>query len=327
MRADCPAGTGRRLASMPDATPVTLVGGEALYDLWIDEAGALHGRPGGGPFTTARTIARLGQRAAFLGRLSRDRAGRALAAMLTDDGVELDTAVRTDAPTTLALADIGADGSARYGFYERGTAAPGLRPADALARLPDDVGILHVGTLGLALEPIATALEAVVDRLAGRALVVVDPNIRPWVIAHEAAYRHRLERVLQHADIVKISEDDLAWLAPGTEPVAAVRGLLAGRASANRVALLTRGAEGVTVVTATDAVAVPAVPARVVDTIGAGDAFAGGVLAYWAREGLGRDDLADLDRVLDAARFGTLVAARTCERPGAVPPRLEELDA
>jgi fructokinase len=153
--------------------------------------------------------------------------------------------------------------------------------------------------------------------------VVVDPNVRPWVIAHPAAYRHRLARVLHHADLVKVSKDDLAWLAPGVEPLAAVRGLLAGRL---RVALLTRGAAGVTVVTAADAVDVPAVPAQLVDTIGAGDAFAGGVLAHWAGEGLGRDDLADLDRVVAAAGFGALVAARTCERAGAMPPRRDEIE-
>jgi fructokinase len=302
--------------------PLTLVGGEALYDLWIDGDGALHGRPGGGPFTTARTVARLGQPVAFLGRLSRDRAGAALARMLAEDGVRLEATVRTDAPTTLALADIGAGGDAHYSFYERGTAAPGLRPADALARLPDAVGILHVGSLGLALEPIGTALEAVVERLAGRALVVLDPNVRPWVIAHPAAYRHRLERMLVHADLVKVSEEDLAWLAPGVEPVAAARGLLTGR---GRVALLTRGAAGATVVTGAEAVDVPAAPARVVDTIGAGDAFAGGILAFWAREDLDRAALGDLDRVVAAARFAALVAARTCERPGALPPRLAEL--
>ena len=87
-----------------------LVGGEALYDLVAgpddgDAAGALTGHAGGGPFNTARTIGRLGQPVAFLGGLSTDRLGATHARMLTDDGVSLDCVVRSDRPTTLALAN------------------------------------------------------------------------------------------------------------------------------------------------------------------------------------------------------------------------------
>ena len=160
-----------------------LVGGEALYDLVVQGDGDdLRGHPGGGPFNTARTVGRLGQPVAYLGRLSSDRFGQRLEALLSDDGVGLESVVRTDDPTTLALAEVDHEGVARYRFYERGTAAPGLTPearSRAAGRRSD---ILHVGTLGLALEPVATALEAVVERLADRALIAVDPNCRPWVI-------------------------------------------------------------------------------------------------------------------------------------------------
>ena len=143
-----------------------VVGGEALYDLVVQGPGdSLDGHPGGGPFNTARTIGRLGQPVADLGRLSRDRFGRRLEALLADDGVALGSVVHTDEPTTLALAEVDGDGVARSRFYERGTAAPGLEPGAALAALPDTVDMLHVGTLGLALEPVASALEAVVEHL------------------------------------------------------------------------------------------------------------------------------------------------------------------
>ena len=141
-----------------------LVGGEALYDLVLQGSDDdLHGHPGGGPFNTARTIGRLEQPVAYLGRLSSDRFGQRLEALLADDGVSLECVVRTDDPTTLALAEVDDDGVARYRFYERGTAAPGLTPEAALEALPADVDMLHVGTLGLALEPVATALEGVVE--------------------------------------------------------------------------------------------------------------------------------------------------------------------
>ena len=113
-----------------------LVGGEALFDLVYDGDEDLQGHPGGAAFNTARTIGRLGQPVAYLGRLSTDRFGTRLERMLAADGVRLDAVVRTDEPTTLALAELDETGSARYRFYERATSAPGLTPEAALAALP-----------------------------------------------------------------------------------------------------------------------------------------------------------------------------------------------
>ena len=301
-----------------------LVGGEALYDLVLQDSDEdLRGHPGGGPFNTARTVGRLDQPVAYLGRLSTDRFGQRLEALLTDDGVSLESVVHTDEPTTLALAEVDHDGVARYRFYERGTAAPGLTVDAALAALPQHVDILHVGTLGLALEPVATALEAVVTHLSS-ALVAVDPNCRPWVVDDADAYRARIHRVLGSAHVLKVSEEDVAFLEPERTAVEAVRALLEHGPS---VGLLTRGPNGALVVTRTAEVAVPAPRAKVVDTIGAGDAFGGGFLAWWSERGLGRDELGNIDLVVEATEFACLVAARTCSRPGAQPPWRHELNA
>jgi fructokinase len=301
-----------------------LVGGEALFDLVLqDGVEDLHGHPGGGPFNAARTIGRLEQPVAFLGRLSTDRFGERLLAMLADDGVDLGSVVRTDEPTTLALAEVDHEGVARYRFYERGTSAPGLTPEAALGALPSDVRFLHVGTLGLTLDPMATALEAVVAQLAGDALVAVDPNCRPWVVGDHAAYQARIRRVLAHGHVLKVSEEDLAYLEPDRPAVEGVRALLEHGPT---VGLLTRGPHGALVITRTAEVVVPAPRAKVVDTIGAGDAFGGGFLAYWSERGLGREALTDIDTVVEATRFACLVAARTCSRPGASPPYRHELD-
>jgi fructokinase len=303
---------------------VILVGGEALFDLVPQDGSGeeLIGHPGGGPFNTARTVGRLDQPVAYLGRLSTDHFGQRHEALLGDDGVSLECVLRTDEPTTLALAEVNAEGVARYRFYERGTAAPGLTPEAALAALPEGVRFLHVGTLGLALEPVATALEAVVERLAGEALIAVDPNCRPWVIDDKDAYRERLYRILSHAHLVKVSEEDLEFLQPGLPPVEAVRALLERGPT---VGLFTRGPNGALVITRTAEVAVPAPRAKVVDTIGAGDAFGGGFLSWWSEHGLGPEDLGQIDLVVEATAFACLVAARTCSRPGASPPYRSEL--
>ena len=302
---------------------VILVCGEALYDLVATDSDDLKAHPGGGPFNAARTIARLEQPAAYLGRLSNDRFGARLERILVDDGVHVESVVRTEDPTTLALAELDGSGSVtRYRFYAEGTSAAGLTPEAALAALPAEVDTVFVGTLGLVLEPMATALEAVVDRLSPGAFVAVDPNCRPWVIADPAAYRRRLRRILGRSDLVKVSEEDVAWLHPDRDPIEATRALLADGPS---VGVLTRGADGAVVVTAERDVAVAPPPVKVVDTIGAGDAFAGGLLAWRREHGLGADALSDLDTAVEAARFACAVAARTCERAGASPPYRAEL--
>jgi fructokinase len=300
-----------------------VVAGEALYDLVLQgPSDDLRGHPGGAAFNAARTIGRLEQPVSYLGRVSTDTFGQRLQGMLERDGVGLGSMVTTDDPTTLALAEVDHEGVARYRFYERGTAVPGLTPDLAIAALPERVDMLHVGTLAITLEPVATALEAVVDHLAGHALIAVDPNIRPTVIDDEAGYRERLGRILSRSHVVKVSEEDLAWLDGDQPPVEAVRGLLAHGPT---LGLLTRGPNGALVVTRTAEVAVPAPRAKVVDTIGAGDAFGGGFLAWWSEHGLTRDDLGTIDLAVEATKFACLVAARTCSRPGAEPPFRSEL--
>ena len=137
---------------------------------------------------------------------------------------------------------------------------------------------------------------------------MVDPNVRPSIIGDADTYRRRLRRVLGRSDVVKVSEEDLAWLEPQRSAADAARMLLQ---AGPRVVLLTRGADGVQVVTGAGDVPVPAPDVEVVDTIGAGDAFGGGFLAWWRAQGLGREQLGDQDAVVEAAAFGALVAART----------------
>jgi fructokinase len=152
---------------------------------------------------------------------------------------------------------------------------------------------------------------------------VVDPNCHPGAVADVPAYLARLERVLARADVVKLSEEDLRWLMPGRSLEQAVATLLDGGPAC---AIVTAGADGAVVVMREGPVVrVPAAPARVIDTIGAGDAFVGALIAWWSAHRLGRADWSDASAVVDAAQFAVYVAARTCERPGADPPDHREL--
>ena len=313
----------RRVVTLPTWTAlagVVLVGGEALFDLVLDSSGEIRGHAGGGPFNAARTVARLGQPYAFLGRLSRDRLGRTLAAMLTADGVSLDAVVETEDPTTLALAEVD----------DRASPAPLLRARDLGARpdggrrarcAPGIVAILHVGTLGLTLEPMARRSRR---SRSGSPAAPSSPSTR--TSAPGSRRRGRLSRPAAprpgRSHVVKVSEEDVDWLYPGRPAPEAARALLDDGPS---VALLTRGGEGALVVTASDEVAVAAPKVEVVDTIGAATPSAAGSWPGGARVSWGPRRFRTATRWWRRRRSGAWLPRRTCARPGAFPPFLHEL--
>ena len=299
-----------------------VVAGEGLIDLIIDADATVRAVPGGGPYNTARTIARLGQPIGFLGRVGTDRFGRMLLAGLDGDAADLRYVVATDAPTTLAVAELDATGVASYRFYLDGTSAAGLTTAEAFRALSESLQCLHVGTLGLVMEPIASSLEQLIAGVGQAVLVMVDPNCRPIATRDPARYRARIERLLPRADVVKVSVDDLTFLQPGCDALTGADRILQGGTA---VVLLTNGGESVTILTASGHRVLPVAPVDVVDSVGSGDAFGGAFLAWWSSHALGRSDLADVDLVAQAAGFAIKVASRTCERVGADPPTLSEL--
>jgi fructokinase len=294
-----------------------VVGGEALVDLVIDPDGAVTAKLGGGPFNAARAIGRLRSDVAFLGALSRDRFGVLLLDQLVRDEVDDSLVEFTDLPTTLASAELDEHGAATYHFYLSETASPNLH----LPSLPAGVTILHIGTLGMVLEPLATTLEAIIGSIGDEVLVLLDPNCRPRVTPDRAGYMARLERMLRRADVVKVSTDDLDFISPD-DHAAGVRLMLDGGAS---LVLHTDGGRSVHIHWPAYEIEVPVPSVEVVDTIGAGDAFGGAFAAWWDQAGLGRRDLADHETVRAAVTAAVEVAAVSCSRVGAQPPRRAEL--
>jgi fructokinase len=302
-----------------------VVGGESLIDLIVYPGGRLAAISGGGPFNTARTIGRLGGSSMYLGRLSTDRFGRALLDRLVLDGVDCRLVQSTDQPTTLAVAELDDSGTATYQFYVEGTSAPGLsfdgiEPGAVLA----GARALHVGTLGLVLEPMGTTLESLVHAAGDEVIVMVDPNCRPSATPDPAALRARVQRLAARADVIKVSHDDLAFLYPGPGAEAAALALLELGPSA---ILVTDGGRAVHIVVRSGATELPVPRVEVVDTVGAGDAFGGAFLSSWIERGLGRGELADTDRLVPSVEFAIRVASETCRRAGAEPPTAAEMAA
>ncbi len=308
-----------------------VVCGESLVDLVhdarsrdADDRGLAPLQPalGGGPFNAAIALGRLGSSVSFFSRVSTDHFGDALMASLRDAGVDTALVQRDPAPTSLALATVGADGSAAYSFYVEGTAD---RLVTDPGSLPDSVGALAFGTLSLVLEPGASVYARMMAEHHARGrLVLLDPNIRSAVIDDPDAYRQRFSEWLSAVDVVKVSDDDADWLAQGPHGSHPQDWLDAGVAAV----ISTRGADGIAVSTGSGTVAVPAPPIRAVDTIGAGDTTVGALLHWLDRhDALGVDAVRRLgdDDWRAAAAFAARAAAITVSRAGADPPWAGEL--
>jgi fructokinase len=302
--------------------------GEALIDLVAEREDGFAARPGGGPFNTARTIARLGESAVFLGRLSGDGFGAMLRGRLDADGVTIGVPEPSRTPTTLAVADVDSAGVARYAFYLAETAAADLDHAALATALGtllaggQRLTALHVGTLGLVMEPIASGVEQLIATdLPPDVLMMADPNCRPGAIADRDAYLSRLGRILSRTDVVKASVEDLAYLSPDAPPRAAAAALLELGPS---LVLVTDGPHPARAFLPGREITAEVPRVEVVDTIGAGDAFGGGFLAWWTTNGLTRADLPDSAAVTAALAAATEIAALTCGRAGADPPFLAE---
>jgi fructokinase len=306
---------------------VILVCGEALVDLApadASDADAYRAYLGGGPFNTAVALGRLQVPTAFLGRLSTDAFGRRLRRHLEANGVDTRMIVDAPEPTTLALVALSDEGDASYSFYVEGTADRGLAPEHLPPTLPDEARAIHLGSLALVLEPGASTLETLVHRERGRRVVSLDPNVRPAVIGDEDGYRDRVERLMPFVDVVRVSRDDLRWLDPAEPATIAARWLAAGVA----LVVVTAGAQGAVAYHGQGEVSAPSAPGPVVDTIGAGDAFNAGILA-WLHDSdrLRHDRLAALrgGDLAQGLRFAVRVAAVTCTRAGADPPHRADL--
>ena len=300
-----------------------LVAGECLIDLIVGPDNTVHASPGGGPFTAARTIARLGQPTRFLGRFSADPFGQLLAGKLTQDGVELAVPGRVDEPTALAIVALGGLGVPEYWFHVSQTATFVLDQPTAQRALQADVTAVHLGSVGLVVDPMASELERLVQRLSADVLLLLDPNWRAQAIPDADAHRARLHRLLRRTDILKTSTEDLSFLVPGCDIADAAQTLLGAGA---RCVLVTDGPSSIHAFTGGDHIAVQVPPVEVVDTVGAGDAFGGAFLAWWAEHGLARENLAHSPQLLAAVTAAARVASLTCTRAGAEPPWRHELD-
>jgi fructokinase len=281
--------------------------------------------PGGSPYNTAISVARLDVTTGFLGRISQDFFGDRLVSNLQDNNVDVSRIRRSPDPSTLAFVSRDADGNARYAFFANDSADRSLDISDVNEELPDEVEALQCGSISLVLEPGASTIVELIKRESQRRVVSFDPNVRASMITDRTGYISRFEKLSGLSTIVKISIDDLEWIYPGTDMRDCAYTLLA---LGTDLVVVTRGGDGASAFSKSGEVHVESVDTDIADTIGAGDSFHGGLLAYLQRHGLlSRDRIPELsEQEIEAAlRFASQVSAVTCSRHGAQPPYLSEI--
>ncbi|MFJ6619795.1 carbohydrate kinase [Kitasatospora sp. NPDC091335] len=286
------------------ASPVLVIG-ECVADIVRSGEGPDRVHPGGSPANVAYGLARLGRPVTLLTELGPDANGRLIRKHLESAGVLVRAAEVARTPS--AVVELDGQGRARYTFDIRWTLPP--------AELTEPPAAVHLGSIAAVTDPGAASVLALVEHLHGRTPISYDPNVRPALMGDRAGAVRRVERCVALSDLVKASDEDLAWLYPGERPEAVAERWLALGPS---VVAVTLGAEGAFARTAEGGrVVVPAVPVRVADTVGAGDSFMAAFLH--ARAG-GADLSVCLTRAVTAA-------ALTVARPGANPPSAAELAA
>ncbi len=303
--------------------------GEALLDMVQPAPGETFvAKPGGGPLNIAVGLRRLGHRTAFVGRLSTGPLGEIIRHHIEVNGLDIGDSVSTGDQTTLAFASLDEAGRASYEFYVHGTADWGWTQAE-LSVLPADAVAVHTGSVAAFLPPGADALLALWERCRseGELLLSFDPNVRPALVGSRDGAVARVERFVAASHVVKASDEDLGWLYPGTSHIDALR---RWADLGPDLVVMTRGAAGCLAVNKSGQTwEMPGLAVQVVDTIGAGDSFASGLLSA----------LADIDHLTPAAVTqvsdddvtsllgrAVMASALTCAREGADPPSRAQLD-
>ena len=295
--------------------------GEALIDLIPVRPGSDQRQviPGGGPANTAHALARLDIPTEFIGGLSDDQYGQRMRSEFIAGRVGLTFTPEHQLPTCLAIVSIDVDGGATYEFKIDGTATF----AFTAENLPDPKVIqpdaIYIGTLATIIEPGASILKDWIIQAQDYAPIIYDPNIRSSVISDRSRYQEVVKEWVALSNVVKASEDDLAWLYPETDPLEIARRWVS---IGVQLVVITKGENGIVGVTENQEVSIPGVKVEVIDSVGAGDTVGAVLVEALVEFGLEKLTRELLSHTLHRA---ALAAAITCSRAGANPPTKAEL--
>ena len=301
----------------------TLVIGESLIDVVRHPDGSTAEHVGGSPANVAVGLARLGHDTAFATLVGDDERGARIASHLANEGISLIEGSVGGRPTSVATSTLDATGAATYSF-DLTWELTALQSLEGLAHV-------HTGSIAATLEPGASAVLTTIQRARPVATISYDPNVRPSLMTDPHEVRAKIEQLIGLSDVVKASDEDIAWLYDGA-PIPDVLRLWGRLGPA--LTVVTRGLDGAVVALSItgELTSVDAPTVDVVDTVGAGDSFMAGLLSGLLDAGLlggveARERLrsASLAEVMPAVGRALACAAITVSRAGANPPRQAEL--
>jgi fructokinase len=300
-----------------------LVIGEALVDQVRPLVGDVSVHPGGSPANVALGLGRLGRDVELLAWLGTDDYGSLVRDHLESSGVQLAHGSQLAEHTSVATANLNADGVAQYDFDLTWEVSPEAAPRD-------NPVVVHTGSIATVLAPGGAAVLAMVRDHRARATITYDPNARPALMGDPRTALQAIESVIAESDVVKVSDEDLEWLRPDTTPDDLAQDWLTRLGPA--MVIVTRGGSGATAFLADGHhVDVKAPRVTVADTVGAGDSFMGGLIdGLWQADLVGADKREAL-RTIDHEVLRHIltrsarIAAITVSRPGANPPGTAEL--
>lgn len=308
-----------------------LICGEALFDFFTDADSddsssqlGFQAVAGGSPFNVAFGLARLQRKSSFFSGISTDFLGERLVRVLDREGVDRRHLVRVDNASTLAMVQLSSSGSPNYAFYFKDGADSSIGLTD-LPQLENSTKAIHVGSYSLVVEPTSSTLLKLIEQQGDKRLVTLDPNVRLKIEPSLELWRERVDSFAQHADIIKVSEEDMASLYDDEEGSSQAAKWLEGRTS---LVIITRGENGVSIYTPSGNDKVKTESVEVVDAVGAGDTFQAAMLCW-----LDEHDLVEANAVAGMTSeqlrrmvtFANTAAGITCKRRGPDLPYRHEL--
>ena len=304
-----------------------VIGGDAIVDL-IDRGQRLfEACPGGSTLNCALAAGQLGSQVLYVSTLSADSYGDLLANRLAECHVKLRANARSSAYTSLAVVSLDETNQPSYAFYREGTADRDVSVADIVASFPETMSIFHVGSCALIpIEDQDAWLQVVMAAKGRGALISIDPNCRPSMTQDPIAYREGVARFFHQADLIKCSDEDLAYLHPEWSDHALATFI---ETYSPQMCVYTQGAEGLRASTklGVSAQVSASLPGPLSDTVGAGDSVHGTLLSEIDRLGLVGQQLSELNesQLTEILLLAARVAGVNCTRAGCQPPTRAEV--
>ncbi|MFC0558204.1 aminoimidazole riboside kinase [Halalkalibacter alkalisediminis] len=259
--------------------------GEALIDfIPLDSENVTYQKsPGGAPANVAVALAKLGAKSSFLGKVGEDVLGTFMRETLNSHGVDTTNMLMTnEARTGVVFVTLDPTGERNFSFYIDPSADRFLTKEELDSTLFNTNNILHFGSISMISEPSKTAtLEAVKLAKKNNLIVSYDPNLRLGLWPSEEQARETILSMMSEADVVKISDEELAFLTGETLLEKGIKKLNSYKIP---VLLVTYGGAGSYIHLNNQTVHVPAMKVQTVDTTGAGDAFVSGILYHLNKE-------------------------------------------